>query len=466
MTAPRVKITSIKQDDHVQSARLFADIPERMLVAAAVCQPGFFQQVRADLEPADFTVQRHVEIWNTCSRVADAGCHPTLSSVGLELCESGFPAGCTLGYLADLQRDYLEISDPALWVNAIRRASRERQALALLSKLKAETDLEGYRSESVRACLEALAQLEGDAGPEDLDALPDVLSVATQETRWVTPGEIALGAVTLWSSEGGTGKSTLALYRAIETAIQDNRDVLILDAENGATTIAERISRFNLSRTPDRLKVFGGWIGETPDPSDPRVLAWVTTKHDPLVIVDPLIAFLARAGLDENSAGDVRKWFAGPRRLANANAAVLVLAHGLKNGSGYRGSTDIKNAVDALFDLENAMPGENLQRITLRAIKRRVPIDPFIALEWHMEECGFRRRELTRAETNAEVCERILKAHPGATKRAFIEAATKAGASWHSANQFLDSGAKSGTVRRESAGKGHQHFWIGAKDDD
>lgn len=453
-------------NDAALSRRLFPDLAEKLIVAAAVCQPGFYTSLRNELRPADFQLIRHIELWAACERVADAGNEVNVGTLALDLAEYGGPAGCDLAFLMDLDAAHVPVPNPAPYLAAIREAARHRRALTLLTKARAETELEGFRPERVRATLAELERLGDEpTGSSEIDRLPDVLDGAFHGIRWAIPGILPLAAVTTLISPGGHGKSTVSLAWGTDLAL-GGRDVLILDAENGADVVGERLQRLNLTQTPPRLKIWGGWNGTVPDPSDERIMAWARAHPEAVIVADPLIAFLARAGVDENEASAVRRWYdAGARLLAQAGAAVLISAHAGKAGPGYRGSSAILDATDVMFDLENINPGGDVHRLTLRAAKRRFPVDRYVSLEWDARQCEFVRRALTRIETNTEICERVLKANPGCGTRAFIEAAQKAGASFHAANQFLESGVTAGTVRRETAGRSHKHFWMGGNDE-
>ena len=195
-----------------------------------------------------------------------------------------------------------------------------------------------------------------------VDQLPLVRDSADVEIRWVWDQLIAEGTVTMLSGDSGVGKSTLA------TALLDavaggkpflgrktfQRSCLILDRENHRSLVADRLNRLGIQDGPS-LRVWGGWAEqEAPDPAHAAIREWILSCYPkPLIVVDSLIAFNPGA---ENDSSEMRRYLHGYRRLADLGASIAFIHHsGKSEGTkDFRGSSDIKAAVDAAYLLSRA----------------------------------------------------------------------------------------------------------------
>lgn len=181
------------------------------------------------------------------------------------------------------------------------------------------------------------------------------------------------------SSEPGDGKTLCALWAALEVGRQD-RPVLYLDAENGPALIAERLEE--LGAEPDGLDE---WFHYHPAPeisldadSLAALRATIENVRPALAVFDSLPDFLALAGLDENSAGDVTRWILKvPQLIKDAGCAVLLLDHVTKSVEGRgryaRGSGAKLAKMDVAWSLSRTMPfdRERVGEITLSLRKDR-----------------------------------------------------------------------------------------------
>jgi 5S rRNA maturation endonuclease (ribonuclease M5) len=164
-----------------------------------------------------------------------------------------------------------------------------------------------------------------------------------------------LGGVHTVTGPPDCGKTTLACWWMLE-AIREGRTVLFLDEEGGRELVTEKFQalgavqgeRIAYVEFPSR-----GW-----NMADIAALSALVIERAPAIIVwDSSAAFLARAGLDENAAADVTKFYAQVlipcARLYGA--AVLVIDHDTKNAepSRYaRGSGAKLAATDVAYKVE------------------------------------------------------------------------------------------------------------------
>jgi len=118
-------------------------------------------------------------------------------------------------------------------------------------------------------------------------------------------------------------------------------------------------------------------------------------QHRPLLIWDSLIDF--HDG-DEQSAKETRRFMKHFRALANAGATVIILHHTGKTETSqdYRGSSDIKAAVDTAYRLETEFSlDKGIHRLTLRNFKGRFAIGRDFALDSSLATCPTKRLLLT-----------------------------------------------------------------------
>jgi AAA domain len=148
------------------------------------------------------------------------------------------------------------------------------------------------------------------------------------------------------------------------------RCVLYLDAENSRKRITKRFERLHITDGPNfkyvGLHTFGAIINYV----SPDIIKWVEScKVKPIIVIDSLRAYLQG---DESSSKDIRAFFMKVDQLKNAGAAVIIIHHTGKgeNTKEYRGSSDIKAAIDVGYVLTND-GGTRLKNLTLAAFKMR-----------------------------------------------------------------------------------------------
>jgi hypothetical protein len=261
---------------------------------------------------------------------------------------------------------------------------------------------------------------------------------------------IACAAITLIASESGSGKTTVMSHAAHAIAngksflgypAQPPRKVLFLDRENALPVLIERFERLGI-KDSGNFKYWGNHVtGNVPFPLPNIVTEWVAnTNPKPVVIVDSLIAFLEGK---ENSSDDIRKFFNRFDVLKTLGAAIVVLHHSGKteNTKQYRGSSDIKGAIDNGYSLVNA--GDNrLTNLTLTAFKTRFAVDESIAMKY---ENGKLFNKDSKQQGN-EILTDILFNNSEITTSEFEELAFAVGIKRGVARMFLTASCENGSV--------------------
>lgn len=162
------------------------------------------------------------------------------------------------------------------------------------------------------------------------------------------------GAVHTLSGPPDCGKTTLACWWMLQ-AVREEGGVLFLDEEGGREIVTEKFQALGAKRG-ERI----GYVqfpSRSWDPEDVAMLSAVLDERKPAVVAwDSSAAFLSRAGLDENAAADVTRFYTQVLTVAarRHNAAVLVIDHDTKSSepSRYaRGSGAKLAAVDVAYKI-------------------------------------------------------------------------------------------------------------------
>lgn len=186
-----------------------------------------------------------------------------------------------------------------------------------------------------------------------------ISEVARSAVRWLWPGRIPLGKITLIDGDPGQGKSTMTLDLAARVsrgwAMPDGVDgvgpagVVVLSAEDGlGDTLRPRLEAAGANL--DLVHAFTGVRDSGSErlpmlPQDvPRLEAVAVATGSLMVVIDPLMAYLG-ANVNSFRDQDVRRALAPLAAMAErTGVAVLVVRHLNKASGGsaiYRGGGSI-----------------------------------------------------------------------------------------------------------------------------
>jgi hypothetical protein len=209
---------------------------------------------------------------------------------------------------------------------------------------------------------------QSDAATNDLmgetPALITVAGVKPERVRWLWPGRIPLGKVTVLDGDPGLGKSTLTLNLAARVStgspMPDGAEldgpgaVVILSAEDGiADTIRPRLA--SAIADLERVHVLDAVHSYDDDgrpedrpvtlPNDISVLEDAIRRTGAvLVVIDPLAAFLSER-VDSYKDQHVRRAMMPLSRLAERTGVAIVIVRHLNKSGGanaiYRGGGSI-----------------------------------------------------------------------------------------------------------------------------
>lgn len=281
----------------------------------------------------------------------------------------------------------------------------------------------------------------------DIAQLPSIWTL-NANVEWLIHGIIPLGSINLLTAESGTGKTWVAQGMAGAVAHggafigrkAQHRPILYLDGENPLAIVKRNLSELGIEPT-DRLKIWGGWNSEQPPgPDDERIVRFAQAECG-LIILDSLVEF--NAG-DEQSSTETRVFMKKLRRLANLGATVLILhnAGKTKTSRQYRGSSDIKAAVDTAYFVEGEPRDGKIHRLTLENFKSRFAPGQDFAMEFQSGR-GFiplgTPKKLNPPSAEA-VVETIIRQNPGLNGTEIKKLAKKYRIGKHKVDECLDRG--------------------------
>jgi KaiC/GvpD/RAD55 family RecA-like ATPase len=203
--------------------------------------------------------------------------------------------------------------------------------------------------------------------------------VATERVEFIVDGLVPSRGVTIFSGEGGIGKSFIALDMALAVASGGDfakiypcrkGGVLYVDLENDESTLGRRLVQLARGREldVDALEIHvpkRGQEGVELEIDTPDGRAWLRTavkRYSPcLLVVDSLIAAHRS---DESNNVMMRQLMAGLDSIARSGELGLVVVHhqrkrGTVNDAGQlmRGASDLRNAVVSHFAARRGKSG-------------------------------------------------------------------------------------------------------------
>lgn len=171
------------------------------------------------------------------------------------------------------------------------------------------------------------------------------------------PDWLQKGVLHWMQGEPEHGKSWVALRLAVDLLKADRTArVLLMDGEMGPRAIGERLHTLGLDADTAEERVKHVAIAELPQTLFGDFVVWASWAQFSLVIWDPVIHWLASAGLKEDSNDDFTRWMSGVvRPLLARGQTHLGVDHVTKNGddrSYARGASAKKGAADVIYVVE------------------------------------------------------------------------------------------------------------------
>ncbi len=331
---------------------------ERAVLGAILVSTAVFSRVSEIVGPADFSIREHRTIFSAMRTLAAKGEPIEILSLYDALKENQEinDAGGA-GFIASLGDGIHSKAPVEHWAKMVRDNSI-RRSLAYAGESLTRAALEPHaKAEDVLKHAQALAVSFATSLSGSLFGIL-ASEVKPERVEWLWDARIPLGKITVLDGDPGLGKSVLTLDLAArittESRMPDGTPgidggAVVLNAEDGmADTIVPRLiamgAKLERVRILKTLPCAEG--GRQPEiPGDIAAIETAAKSVDAkLVIVDPLMAFLAGT-TNSFRDQDVRRALAPLAEMAErTRAAVLVVRHLNKNPEGnalYRGGGSI-----------------------------------------------------------------------------------------------------------------------------
>lgn len=233
------------------------------------------------------------------------------------------------------------------------------------------------------------------------------LTQKTPETEWVVEDLLVSEEATLLAADGGTGKSMVAMAISLAVSgydetvfgphglrVMKHGPVIHVDEENSRALVIQRMHALGFDPKKHLPNLEYVWHGGVDLLNEPEKLYEEALEIEPvLVVVDSLSR--TALGVEENSNTDMTKLMkAGIIPIArHTGAAVLVVHHSAKDGTGSRGAGAIRNSADQEISMVKAKSqGLDTGRINVFPSKPRRRTEHLqLELEGDMEADGYIR---------------------------------------------------------------------------
>jgi hypothetical protein len=207
--------------------------------------------------------------------------------------------------------------------------------------------------------LDALVPLSGTH--YKIVSLVDLLKKGVPAPNLLCGGFLYEGGLHSIAGAPDSGKTTIGLQWAI-SLLRAQRQIFFMDEEGGPEIVTEKLAA--LGAVPDDLDylTYIPFPGRTWTAVDIEDLTFLVEDQRPAMMLwDSSAGFLARAGLDENAASDVTRWWGQvlTPMAREYKVAMLVIDHDTKSSeqSRYaRGSGAKLAAIDCQFKVELVKP--------------------------------------------------------------------------------------------------------------
>ena len=195
----------------------------------------------------------------------------------------------------------------------------------------------------------------------------------------------------------------------------------------------------------------------TPEPRGPADMSILKFAREerPLIIFDSLIGFHSGS---EQDASETRRHFQYYRRLAAVGASPVVLHHTGKgdNSKQYRGSSDIKGAVDCAYLLEAlGDTAAGLKTLRLTPFKSRLSLVQTVRLEYAAGRFLVSREQ---ASPQRETVERIVEENPGLSESGLVKRAMEQGIAKHKAEALFADAVRDDWLERNVGKRGKKTY--------
>ncbi len=380
---------------------------EQAVLGALLLNPGCLPKVEKMLSVESFYETSNRHVYKAILALSAHGEAADLITLTEELKRTGLlKATGSAGYIANLTSVVPSSGNVEFYCGVLNDYARKRDLLAVLSRAKDALKGPVLPKELLKELAVLAADIANGNGKKSRSgAVVECLAnVEPVKLRWLWPGKIPAGKLTLLVGDPGLGKSVLSLDIAARISLgspwphtseeADTGDVLILSAEDDpADTIVPRLK----AAGADLKHIFilkgvkkGDQVQHFSLVDDLLMLEAALTPQTWLIIIDPISAYLGETDSHVNTS--VRSVLAPLAELASrTGAAVLGISH-LNKGQGaaiYRvqGSIAFTAAARAVWAVAKDQADETGHHRLLLPIKCNLAPDTE-GLGYELEDAG------------------------------------------------------------------------------
>jgi RecA-family ATPase len=314
-----------------------------------ICDEHAFWSIAYQLTIDDFTKPCHRDVFQAVAKACREGVSPSFS--------------------------WLESHLPLEW-------DGEASVEALLAILREKASDVGSPTDYVHELISARQERERVASPKPM--LTTITPTAWKNTdpaeqRWLAGARIPRGDLTLFSGNGGAGKTETAVQLLIAVAaawgdwlgcVVENGPALFVSCEEPESNIRDRIERICRHRSfdphvienlhlhfPDLEETWLVTVDRqgrvTKTPMFVALETWIASNRPRLVVVDSIAAVFDGEAIARRQ---VRAFLAMLRKVAREHETAIVLldhpsVRGMADGSGTANSVDWRNSVRSMLHL-------------------------------------------------------------------------------------------------------------------
>jgi RecA-family ATPase len=294
--------------------------------------------------------------------------------------------------MADYLRQYVRSGrlNPAIVTDKIFEVAALHGLTGEPGSDKEATIMQIAMSARLPAELHSIARPDSRSNGHDTPAVPtletktpaDWKGTEPLKQRWLAAARIPCGDLTLYSGNGGAGKTETAVQLLVSVTaglgdwlgcIVETGPALLLSCEEPEPNIRERIERICRHRHIDPHAIGdlhlhfpdleATWLATadrlgkvTKTALLQQVEIWITVQRPILVIIDSIAAVFDGEAIARRQ---VRSFLAVLRKIARENETAIVLldhpsVRGMADGSGTANSVDWRNSVRAMLHLSDA----------------------------------------------------------------------------------------------------------------
>jgi AAA domain/DnaB-like helicase N terminal domain len=355
--------------------------------------------VGPDLDPRDFFLPRHQDLWRILQRRRQQG-KPTNDVVLLaeELNPAELEGIGGIPFLAGLLDGLPKISNLGHYAEIIKTKAAVRHRMAVCSligeKLAAAN---GDAADVLREVSALSAPLREEVGQKRILGFKTGLELASlpeQNVDWIARGLVARGAITELGAKVKAGKTTLLM--AMVRSVLDGEPFLDLPTKRSPVAYLTEQPFASFRQAMERAELLGRRdffvlpFTETRGLKWPEValaaIAQCKVVGAGLLVVDTLPQFAGLTGDKENNSGDALEAMLPLQDAAGAGIGVVLVRHERKSGGDVgdsgRGSSAFAGAVDIVLSLRKPEGNSPKNRRILQSLSRfsETPADLLIEL--------------------------------------------------------------------------------------